>query len=139
MRRLSAPREDQRGFALVMVLLCVSLAKDLRSDPLIRREEKSVEIVEQAVLTGNSQYDGDFCLQVTPTNGDGLLDGGILARQAKGATCQQVFDAFTEQTVGFDQNGILFVHLGIPRFSALVLHRRAFFRKKVRFPAVGGI
>jgi choline-glycine betaine transporter len=62
-------------FALVMVMLCVSLAKDLRSDPMIRREEKSVEIVEQAVVTGNSQYDGDFCLQVAPANGDDLLLG----------------------------------------------------------------
>jgi choline/carnitine/betaine transport len=60
-------------FALVMVMLCVSLAKDLRSDPMIRREEKSVEIVEQAVLTGNSQYDGEFHLQVAPTNGDDVV------------------------------------------------------------------
>ncbi|MPY84511.1 MAG: BCCT family transporter [Actinophytocola sp.] len=58
-------------FALVMIVLCVALAKDLRSDPMILREEQSAEIVEQAVLVGNEEYDGDFCLQVAPTNGDG--------------------------------------------------------------------
>jgi len=58
-------------FALVMIVLCVALAKDLRSDPMILRDEQSAEIVEQAVLVGNEEYDGDFCLQVAPTNGDG--------------------------------------------------------------------
>ncbi|WP_191248125.1 BCCT family transporter [Amycolatopsis deserti] len=63
-------------FALVMVVLCVALAKDLRSDPMIRREEKSAEIVEQAVLTGNRHYDGDFCLQVAPVNEAGPTGNG---------------------------------------------------------------
>ncbi|WP_375295890.1 BCCT family transporter [Saccharothrix sp.] len=34
-------------FALVMVGLCVSLARDLRSDPLIRREERVAEVMEE--------------------------------------------------------------------------------------------
>ena len=29
-------------FALVMVLLCVALTKDLRNDPLVRRDQRSV-------------------------------------------------------------------------------------------------
>jgi len=64
-------------FALVMVMLCVALAKDLRSDPMILREEQGAEVVGQAVLMGNEEYDGDFCLQVAPTNGhaDGEIDG----------------------------------------------------------------
>ncbi|WP_229794978.1 BCCT family transporter, partial [Saccharothrix coeruleofusca] len=34
-------------FALVMVGLCVSLARDLRSDPLVRREERVAEVMEE--------------------------------------------------------------------------------------------
>ncbi|GAA0224400.1 BCCT family transporter [Saccharothrix mutabilis subsp. mutabilis] len=34
-------------FAVVMVGLCVSLARDLRSDPLIRREERVAEVMEE--------------------------------------------------------------------------------------------
>jgi choline/carnitine/betaine transport len=66
-------------FALVMVVLCVALAKDLRSDPMVLREKHAAVIVEQAVDTGNAEYDGDFCLQVGPTattvvsNGNGKV------------------------------------------------------------------
>jgi choline-glycine betaine transporter len=34
-------------FMVVMVGLCVSLARDLRSDPLIRREERVAEVMEE--------------------------------------------------------------------------------------------
>ncbi|WP_051075913.1 BCCT family transporter [Saccharothrix espanaensis] len=34
-------------FAVVMVGLCVSLARDLRSDPMIRREERVAEVMEE--------------------------------------------------------------------------------------------
>ncbi len=37
-------------FAAVMVGLCVSLARDLRSDPMIRREERVAEVMEEVVL-----------------------------------------------------------------------------------------
>ncbi|QUH02199.1 BCCT family transporter [Saccharopolyspora erythraea] len=57
-------------FTVVMVLLCVALARDLRSDPLILRAEKGAEIIEAAVVTGDDRYDGDFQLQVAGTNGD---------------------------------------------------------------------
>ena len=52
-------------FVLVMIVLCVALAKDLRSDPMVRRDEKSAELVDQAVMVGDAEYDGDFQLQVT--------------------------------------------------------------------------
>ncbi|MGH3521192.1 MAG: BCCT family transporter [Haloechinothrix sp.] len=58
-------------FALVMVVLCVALAKDLRSDPLILREEQSAEIVEQAVIVGNAEFDGEFQLHVTAVTENG--------------------------------------------------------------------
>ncbi|GAA2797542.1 BCCT family transporter [Saccharopolyspora taberi] len=52
-------------FTVVIVLLCVSLVRDLRSDPLILRAEKGAELIEEAVLTGDDRYDGDFQLQVS--------------------------------------------------------------------------
>jgi choline-glycine betaine transporter len=53
-------------FVIVMVLLCVSLYKDLRGDPLIKRENRAVEAVEQAVDYGLKEHDGDFILNVKP-------------------------------------------------------------------------
>jgi len=64
-------------FALVMLVLCISLAKDLRSDPMILREQQGAEVVEQAVVTGNTEYDGEFELEVKPGgDGDGVLVDG---------------------------------------------------------------
>lgn len=37
-------------FLVVMVGLCVSLARDLRSDPLIRREERVAEVMEEVTV-----------------------------------------------------------------------------------------
>jgi len=60
-------------FVIVMVLLCVSLYKDLRHDPLIRRETKAAEAVEQAVDYGMAAHDGDFILNVKPkSTADGV-------------------------------------------------------------------
>ncbi|MGO1053772.1 BCCT family transporter [Crossiella sp. CA198] len=61
-------------FTVVMVLMCVSLAKDLRQDPMIRRENKGVEVVEAAVISGTEQYGHDFQLEVSPGNGNGHDD-----------------------------------------------------------------
>jgi choline/carnitine/betaine transport len=52
-------------FALIMILLCVSLAKELRSDPLVQRDDRAAELVEQAVIAGTTEYDGRFQLQLT--------------------------------------------------------------------------
>ncbi|MBW0090419.1 BCCT family transporter [Pseudonocardia sp. KRD-184] len=51
-------------FALVMVALCVALTKDLRHDPLMRRDVRSQEAVEQAVEYGTRTYGDDFHLSV---------------------------------------------------------------------------
>lgn len=53
-------------FAIVMVLLCVALAKDLRSDPLVQRDNRSKEKVESAVTYGHRKYGDDFHLRVEP-------------------------------------------------------------------------
>jgi choline/carnitine/betaine transport len=53
-------------FALVMVLLCVALSRDLRRDPLMQRAARSQEAVGQAVEYGTRAYGGDFRLSVKP-------------------------------------------------------------------------
>ena len=58
-------------FALVMGLLCVSLYKDLRSDPIILREDRGTILVEDAVETGMEKHGDDFELVVEPAeNGE---------------------------------------------------------------------
>jgi choline/carnitine/betaine transport len=53
-------------FALVMVLLCVALTKDLRNDPLIRRDQRSVAAIEQAVDYGTQRHGEKFFFNVKP-------------------------------------------------------------------------
>jgi choline-glycine betaine transporter len=53
-------------FGLVMVLLCVALTRDLRHDPLIRRDDRSQEAVEQAVSYGVETYGDRFFINVKP-------------------------------------------------------------------------
>jgi choline/carnitine/betaine transport len=66
-------------FALVMVLLCVALTKDLRNDPLVRRDDRSVQAVEQAVTYGTENYGEKFFFTVKPHkpgDGDEQVDVG---------------------------------------------------------------
>ncbi|MEJ3656360.1 BCCT family transporter [Actinomycetes bacterium KLBMP 9759] len=53
-------------FAIVMVVLCVALAKDLRNDPLMRRDRRSAKAVEQAVEFGTQNYGDEFFMPVKP-------------------------------------------------------------------------
>jgi choline/carnitine/betaine transport len=53
-------------FALVMVVLCVALAKDLHNDPLMRRDRRSAAAVEQAVEFGTEKYGDEFVVAVKP-------------------------------------------------------------------------
>jgi choline/carnitine/betaine transport len=57
-------------FALVMVVLCVALAKDLRDDPMIRREDRSRQKVEDAVDYGTTRYGDGFHVRVEPRAAD---------------------------------------------------------------------
>jgi len=59
-------------FALVMVALCIALARDLHSDPLMRRDRRSVAAVEQAVDFGTKTYGDQFIVAVKahPENTD---------------------------------------------------------------------
>ncbi|WP_433287441.1 BCCT family transporter [Pseudonocardia sp. CA-142604] len=56
-------------FAVVMVVLCVALAKDLRHDPLMLRDRRSVAVVEQAVDYGTKHYRDGFVVSVKPHPG----------------------------------------------------------------------
>ncbi|GEP38367.1 choline transporter [Nocardioides psychrotolerans] len=51
-------------FVLVMVGLAVALVKDLRSDPLMVRQQYAQEAVEAAVVTGVTEHGDDFVLTV---------------------------------------------------------------------------
>jgi choline/carnitine/betaine transport len=51
-------------FALVMVVLCVALAKDLHDDPLMRRDRRAAVAVEQAVDHGTKTYGDTFVVSV---------------------------------------------------------------------------
>ncbi|MEO3827970.1 BCCT family transporter [Actinomadura sp. B10D3] len=53
-------------FAIVLILLCFSLAKDVRSDPMMRRQNKGAEVLEDAVVAGVRHHQGDFELQIKP-------------------------------------------------------------------------
>jgi choline/carnitine/betaine transport len=61
-------------FVLVMAALCVSLYKDLQTDPLMIRHRLGVEMVEDAVTTGVEDHDGDFVLVVEASETTSPLD-----------------------------------------------------------------
>ena len=56
-------------FVVVMVGLCLSLYRDLQSDPVVVRHRLGQEAVEEAVLVGVEEHDGDFSLVVEPSEG----------------------------------------------------------------------
>jgi len=51
-------------FVVVMILMCVALTKDLRNDPLVRRDQRCTVAIEQAVEFGTTNY-GDDCVPRT--------------------------------------------------------------------------
>jgi choline/carnitine/betaine transport len=57
-------------FALVMVALCVALARDLRNDPLVRRDDRSAAAVVQAVEYGTQAHGDEFVISVKPRPGE---------------------------------------------------------------------
>lgn len=53
-------------FMVVMVMMCISLYRDVRSDPIILRANLGVELVEGAVAQGVVKHEGEFELVTTP-------------------------------------------------------------------------
>jgi choline-glycine betaine transporter len=62
-------------FVVVMILMCVALTKDLRDDPLVRRTQRCVVAIEQAVDWGTKNYGNDFFVSVKPHPLDGNGSG----------------------------------------------------------------
>jgi choline/carnitine/betaine transport len=65
-------------FAVVMVVLCLALLKDLRQDPVTLRTEKGAEVLEAAVITGAAEHAAEFQLEIGPveTGNDPDESGG---------------------------------------------------------------
>nr|WP_229738429.1 BCCT family transporter [Isoptericola cucumis] len=55
-------------FVVVMVLLMVSLTRDLNSDPMIVRQKYAREAVKQAVIAGVTEHGDEFALAVEPAD-----------------------------------------------------------------------
>ncbi|WP_280419210.1 BCCT family transporter [Nocardia carnea] len=53
-------------FMVVMVMMCISLYRDVRTDPIILRANLGVELVEGAVAQGVVKHEGEFELVTTP-------------------------------------------------------------------------
>ncbi|HZG89599.1 MAG TPA: BCCT family transporter [Pseudonocardia sp.] len=70
-------------FALVMVVLCVALAKDLYHDPMMQRDRRAALAVEQAVEHGRRTYGDEFVVSVK-RHPDGRVDAKA-DRDAKAA------------------------------------------------------
>ncbi|MBC3192949.1 BCCT family transporter [Pseudonocardia sp. C8] len=51
-------------FVVIMVMLCMALYRDLRRDPLILREKKGAEVLEQAVDWATDRHGDDFYVKV---------------------------------------------------------------------------
>jgi choline-glycine betaine transporter len=84
-------------FGLVMVLLCVALTRDLRHDPLIRRDDRSQEAVEQAVRFGVETYGDRFFINVKPAppqvEGNGRRDAPVVVRAEQSLEAEHAPDA----------------------------------------------
>ena len=53
-------------FMVVMVMMCISLYRDVRTDPIILRVHLGVELVEGAVAQGVVKHEGEFELVTSP-------------------------------------------------------------------------
>ena len=63
-------------FVVIMVLLCFALARDLRRDPMMLREQKGAEVIEQAVDYATDRHGHDFYLRVRAFPEGERDDGG---------------------------------------------------------------
>ena len=51
-------------FVVIMVFLCIAFMRDLNHDPVILRERKGLEVMEQAIDHGTDKHGEDFYLHV---------------------------------------------------------------------------
>jgi choline-glycine betaine transporter len=80
-------------FVVVMAVMCVALTKDLRRDPLVRRGNRVVAAMEQAIDYGTEHYGDEFFVTVKPhkkgagiaTSSDAALAGTEAGPYPKGS------------------------------------------------------
>jgi len=63
-------------FLLVMIVMCIALMKDLRSDPLVQRGRRVTVVMEQAVDYGMKEHGDEFFLNVKPNECEPALGSG---------------------------------------------------------------
>jgi len=68
-------------FVVVMLLLCVSIWRDLSRDPLVVTNRLARQVLEQSVASGREQHDGPFELTTSPMRKSS--SGGSLRRRAQ--------------------------------------------------------
>ena len=69
-------------FVFVMLMLCLALYRDLRSDPMMLREERGSELVERAVVLGTGSHGDTFELATRdpePGDEDVILESAVVA------------------------------------------------------------
>lgn len=55
-------------FAIILVLICVSFLKELRTDPMVIRQQYARTAVENAVHHGVNDFGDNFALAIEPTD-----------------------------------------------------------------------
>ena len=63
-------------FAVVMVIMCYAMLKDLKRDPLMLHENKAAEVLAAAVRRGTVEHDGDFQLKIGGRNDTSIQSSG---------------------------------------------------------------
>ena len=76
-------------FAVIIILMMLSFAKDLRSDPLVIRQSYATSALRNAVRRGVDQYGDDFDL--------------VVRRSAAGEGAGAAFDSYDESVTGWYQ------------------------------------
>ncbi|WP_211286627.1 BCCT family transporter, partial [Pseudonocardia autotrophica] len=71
-------------FVIIMVLLCFALFRDLRRDPVVLRELKGAEVIEQAVDWATDRHGDDFFVKVGAFPKDGSDDEDLPNGYANG-------------------------------------------------------
>jgi len=68
-------------FVVVMAVMCIALTKDLRHDPLVRRGNRVVSAMEQAIDYGTEHYGDEFFVTVKPHKKPGTTTSGSVVEE----------------------------------------------------------
>lgn len=101
-------------FAIIMVIMCISLVKELRNDPMMIREHYQKTAIENAVRYGIEEHGDNFELSVEAVHPD--LDRGV------GNDFDSTAEELTEWYARTDEDVIL-SSMTMSRVSTLILKR----------------